>query len=282
MKPKIARFARASTFACPLCKEELKFQDHSLVCTNRHSFDIAKYGYVNLAPQIRQSKDYDKDNFIQRKIILEAGFYQHILQEIEVFLQQSPDTQTILDVGCGQGYYSLELQKIFPDKDFYAFDISKDSIQLASKTDTSLSINWFVGDLAKLPIKNHSIDLILDIFSPANYQEFQRVLTKQGLLLKVIPTSQHVQEIRKKVAWQLQKQDYSNQDILDHFETSFEILEQKEVTVTYPINEIQKEALIGMTPLLFHIKQEEIDWSDLTEITISATILIGKSKKDKL
>jgi len=71
--------------------------------------------------------------------------------------------QTILDVGCGQGYYSLELQKVFPDKDFYAFDISKDSIQLASKTDTSLSINWFVGDLAKLPIKNHSIDLILDI-----------------------------------------------------------------------------------------------------------------------
>lgn len=60
MKPKIARFVRASTFACPLCKEALKFQDHSLVCTNRHSFDIAKYGYVNLAPQIRQSKDYDK------------------------------------------------------------------------------------------------------------------------------------------------------------------------------------------------------------------------------
>ena len=197
-------------------------------------------------------------------------------------MQQSPDTQTILDVGCGQGYYSLELQKVFPDKDFYAFDISKDSIQLASRADTSLTINWFVGDLAKLPVKNHSIDLILDIFSPANYQEFQRVLTKQGLLLKVIPTSQHVQEIRQKVAEQLKKQDYSNQDILDHFETSFEILEQKEVTVTYPINEIQKEALIGMTPLLFHIKQEEIDWSDLTEITISATILIGKSKKGKL
>ena len=107
-------------------------------------------------------------------------------------------------------------------------------------------------------------------------------MTKQGLLLKVIPTSQHVQEIRQKVAGKLQKKDYSNQDILDHFNTSFEILEQKEVTVTYPINEIQKEALIGMTPLLFHIKQEEIDWSDLTEITISATILIGKSKKDKL
>lgn len=282
MKPKIARFAKASVFSCPLCKATLSFQEHSLTCPNRHSFDIAKYGYVNLAPQIRQSKDYDKDNFIQRQAILEAGFYQHILLEIENILKKLPDTQTILDVGCGQGYYSMKLQKVFSDKNFFAFDISKDSIQLASRADTSLTINWFVGDLAKLPVKNHSIDLILDIFSPANYQEFQRVLTKQGLLLKVIPTSQHVQEIRQKVAEQLKKQDYSNQDILDHFETSFEILEQREVTATYPISEVQRAALIGMTPLLFHIKQEEIDWSDLTEITISATILIGKSKKDKL
>jgi len=86
MKPKIARFARASTFACPLCKEALKFQDHSLVCTNRHSFDIAKYGYVNLAPQIRQSKDYDKDNFIQRQIILEAGLTGRMMSSFSLRL----------------------------------------------------------------------------------------------------------------------------------------------------------------------------------------------------
>ena len=67
LKPKLQRFTSASAFACPICQENLRLVETSLKCSNRHSFDIAKYGYVNLAPQIRQSKDYDKDNFIQRQ-----------------------------------------------------------------------------------------------------------------------------------------------------------------------------------------------------------------------
>ena len=279
MKPKLVRFATATAFACPLCKKSLTLHENCFKCDHRHSFDLAKFGYINLAPQIKQSKEYDKDNFIYRQNILESGFYQHILQEIEHILQDLPDKHTILDAGCGEGYYSRKLQKIFPTKSYYAFDISKDSILLASKNDTSHTIKWFVGDLANLPIKNHSIDLILDIFSPANYQEFQRVLTDNGLLIKVIPTKQHVKEIRNKVAKQLTNQDYSNQEILKHFEKYFDILEQREVCATYSINEDQKEALIRMTPLLFHIRHQAIDWSDLKEITISATILVGKAKK---
>ena len=146
------------------------------------------------------------------------------MQEIKHILQDLPDKHNILDAGCGEGYYSRKLQNIFPTKSYYAFDISKDSILLASKNDISHAIKWFVGDLANLPIKNGSIDLILDIFSPANYQEFQRVLTDNGLLIKVIPTKQHLKEIRNKVAKQLTNQDYSNQEILKHFEKYFDIL----------------------------------------------------------
>ena len=99
------------------------------------------------------------------------------------------------------------------------------------------------------------------------------------MLIKVIPTKQHLKEIRNKVAKQLTNQDYSNQEILKHFEKYFDILEQREVCATYSINEDQKEALIRMTPLLFHIRHQAIDWSDLKKITISATILVGKAKK---
>ena len=172
MKPRLVRFATATAFACPLCKESLTSHENCFKCDHRHSFDLAKFGYINLAPQIKQSKEYDKDNFIYRQNILDSGFYQHILQEIEQILQDLPHKHIILDAGCGEGYYSRKLQKIFPTKSYYAFDISKDSILLASKNDTSHAIKWFVGDLANLPIKNDSIDLILDIFSPANYQEF--------------------------------------------------------------------------------------------------------------
>jgi len=55
LKPKLQRFASASAFACPICQENLTLIESSLKCSNRHSFDLAKFGYVNLAPQIKQS-----------------------------------------------------------------------------------------------------------------------------------------------------------------------------------------------------------------------------------
>ena len=34
--------------ACPVCGGSLQLQERSLVCDARHSFDLAKQGYVNL------------------------------------------------------------------------------------------------------------------------------------------------------------------------------------------------------------------------------------------
>lgn len=120
------------------------------------------------------------------------------------------------------------------------------------------------------------MDILLDIFSPANYGEFKRVLKENGLLIKVIPTENHLKEIRQKVEKQLTNKDYSNQDIKDHFQNNFTILSSKTASLTKPITAEQLQALLSMTPLLFHVDQSKIDWSDLTEITIEAEILVGK------
>ena len=276
LKPKLQRFASATAFACPICQENLTLVESSLKCNNRHSFDLAKFGYVNLAPQIKQSANYDKENFQNRQQILESGFYQAILEDISDLLATNPSAKTVLDIGCGEGFYSRKLQESHPDKTFYAFDISKDSVQIAAKSEPNWAVNWFVGDLACLPIKDASMDILLDIFSPANYGEFKRVLKENGLLIKVIPTENHLKEIRQKVEKQLTNKDYSNQDIKDHFQNNFTILSSKTASLTKPITAEQLQALLSMTPLLFHVDQSKIDWSDLTEITIEAEILVGK------
>ena len=276
LKPKLQRFASATAFACPICQENLTLLETSLKCCNRHSFDLAKFGYVNLAPQIKQSANYDKENFQNRQQILEAGFYQAILEVISDLLSNSKNAKTILDIGCGEGFYSRKLQESHPDKTFYAFDISKDSVQIAAKSEPNWAVNWFVGDLARLPIKDASMDILLDIFSPANYGEFRRVLSKDGILIKVIPTKNHLKEIRQKVQDQLTNKDYSNQDIKNHFQNNFTILSSKNASLTKPITTEQLQALLSMTPLLFHVDQSKIDWSDLTEVTIEAEILVGK------
>ena len=278
MNPKLKRFETATFFACPFCQQALFLSENSLKCKNKHSFDLAKLGYVNLAPQVKQSKAYDKSNFQNRQLILEAGFYQPILKKLLEILSSLPQHDNLLDIGCGEGYYARNLQAQLPDKHIYAFDLSKESIQLAAKSDHSLAVNWFVGDLAHIPIQDASMDVILDIFSPANYQEFQRVLRKNGLLIKVIPSSQHLQEIRGIVAEQLTNTNYSNHKIIEHFEEAFTITNSYDVAATFSLRENEKAALLHMTPLLFNIDIDKIDWSPLTGITIAAKILVGQQK----
>ena len=277
LKPKLQRFASASAFACPICQENLTLVESSLKCSDRHSFDLAKFGYVNLAPQIKQSANYDKENFQNRQQILEDGFYQAILKGISDILATKPSAKTVLDIGCGEGFYSRKLQETHSNKTFYAFDISKDSVQIAAKSEPNWAINWFVGDLARLPIKDASMDVLLDVFSPANYGEFRRVLSKDGILIKVIPTENHLKEIRQLAQDQLTKKDYSNQDIKEHFKEHFIIQSSQIASLTKPITAEQRQALLSMTPILFHVDQSKIDWTQLTEITIEAEILVGKA-----
>ena len=277
IKPKLQRFQTATAFACPICQENLTLVESSLKCINRHSFDLAKFGYVNLAPQVKASQDYDKENFQNRQLVLENGFYDHILNALSECLSPLAHPVNILDIGCGEGYYSRSLQERHPDHSFYAFDLSKESIQLAAKSDQEWKVKWFVGDLAHLPLLDQSMDLLLDIFSPANYQEFKRVLAPDGRLIKVIPTATHLQEIRQKVKDHLDQVDYSNEQIIQHFSDHFTIENTIHCQERFELTPALREALLSMTPLLFHVDPAQIDWTDLTQVTISATILIGRS-----
>ena len=277
IKPKLQRFQTASAFACPICQEALDLVQQSLACPNRHSFDLSKFGYVNLAPQVKASKDYNKENFQNRQLVLENGFYDHILNALSECLSPLAHPANILDIGCGEGYYSRSLQERHPDHSFYAFDLSKESIQLAAKSDQEWKVKWFVGDLAHLPLLDQSMDLLLDIFSPANYQEFKRVLAPDGRLIKVIPTATHLQEIRQKVKDHLDQVDYSNEQIIQHFSDHFTIENTIHCQERFELTPALREALLSMTPLLFHVDPAQIDWTDLTQVTISATILIGRS-----
>ena len=100
------------------------------------------------------------------------------------------------------------------------------------------------------------MDILLDIFSPANYGEFRRVLSKDGILIKVIPTKNHLKEIRQKVQDQLTNKDYSNQDIKNHFQNNFTILSSKTASLTKPITTEQLQALLSIDAPTLHIRPD--------------------------
>ncbi|MEE1296318.1 MAG: rRNA (guanine-N1)-methyltransferase, partial [Bifidobacterium sp.] len=100
---KIARFRDADRyFRCPVCRAPLSLDGTSLRCANRHTFDIARQGYVNLAPGARQSPYYSRASFEDRARILRAGYYAH-LERAVVDAVRALAPRTVLDVGCGEG-----------------------------------------------------------------------------------------------------------------------------------------------------------------------------------
>ena len=272
------RFSRGrSVFRCPVCQESLRCDGDRLICSGGHSFDIAKHGYVNLAAGTKGSAEhYDKASFQKRQQILNAGYYSHILEALASIISELPDVVTVLDAGCGEGFYARELARYLGDKQLIAFDISRDSIQLASKCDPDGLVQWFVGDSARLPIRSHSINCILDIFAPANYGEFRRAMTRSGWIVKVIPGNGHLKEFRALAKDHLLHQDYSNQQVIDYFAQHFQLVDRRLVSQTFTMPLSDRQIFADMTPLLFHIDRSEIDLAQTETLTVEGEILIGR------
>lgn len=278
MNDKINRFNDSRKyFRCPVCGNTLLQEENSLRCSEGHCYDIAKTGYVNFDLSARQTGLYSRESFQNRQVILEAGYYAHILEEIQRRLERLKDVKTVLDAGCGNGYYARAVSRD-EEKTVIAFDLSKDAVKMASKSDTEGRVRWFVGDLTDLPVKNHSIDCILDIFSPANYKEFDRVLKKKGCIIKVVPGEGHLKEFRAAAKDQLINEVYSNEDTVEYFGSRFNIVSRKMVSKTFSMSPEHIRIFAGMTPLFFHVDVENVDLDSVTELTVEAEVLVGRRR----
>lgn len=293
---------------CPVCRKPLELsglQGRSLVCEAGHSFDLAKQGYVNLY-RGKPINEYTKESFQERQVILEKGMYAHILEEICDFLRKisapggapAPEAvqgkKVLLDAGCGEGYYTRELALQLgtsgagvPAADgpleLYGTDLSRDSIQLAARTANGMGpgpadIKWFVSDIGKLPVADGSVDYVLDIFTSANYQEFQRILTSDGYLIKVIPGEGHVKELREAAKDQLYHKEYKERRGAAVFGEHFDVVRQKTVSRTFDVTPEERDIFINMTPLLFAVDKSKINWTAVDKITVEGELLIGKKK----
>ena len=231
---------------------------------------------MNFAVGTKSSKHYSRETFQIRREVLEKGYYSHILNEVVQLIKSFSSIDTILDIGCGEGYYSKQIKEVSGDKEIIAFDISKDAVQLAAKSDFSNSIKWFVGNLAEMPIKDKRIDCILDIFTPANYSEFNRVLKEGGYVIKVIPGNAHLKELRETAKEQLKSNQYSNAAVVDYFQKKYSVVYHKKVSATYTMTSEEIKTFADMTPLLFCVNKDGIDLKKTKEITIDAEIFAGK------
>ncbi|MDM5230696.1 putative RNA methyltransferase [Lysinibacillus pakistanensis] len=257
-----------SLFACPICQESMTIQEQGrMVCSANHSFDIAKQGYINMLTHGAASK-YSKELFESRKTVINSGIYDEIEDKI---IELIAPAQTVLDTGCGEGSH---LARIMAEKKGIGvgIDIAKEGILAASRHYPEQI--WCVGDLAKSPFAKSSFDAILNILSPANYEEFKRLLTPGGCVVKVVPQSRYLHELRAQLYADSDKESYSNDQIVARFKESFMEVNVKRVTYTTPLATELIPELLEMTPMGWHKKEGAA--IRLNEITIDVDILVGR------
>lgn len=271
---------------CPRCGRKIRFHAGGLVCKKEHRFDISAKGYVNLLQETKNLKGYDSAFFESRFRFFQGGYYSHILEAVAeqvekaaaVRLSESPDEPFVLvDAGCGEGYYAASLsQRLGENLQVIAFDISADAVKIAAKN--SAPVKWMVADITNIPVKDQSADCILDVFTPANYKEFVRILKPGGTVVKVVPGPNHMGQLRRAAASLLRNKAYSNEEVLDYFEQHFEMEERCFVSRTLELGREDLTDLVRMTPLLFDVDKNKLQLDDITEITVEAEALVGKRR----
>lgn len=126
------------SFSCPLCHQPLTQANNSFVCPGRHQFDVAKEGYVNLLPvQHKRSRDPgDSAEMMQaRRAFLDAGHYQPLRDAIVNVLKEKSNSEdaAILDIGCGEGYYTHAFADALAGCTTFGLDVSKVAIKAAAR-----------------------------------------------------------------------------------------------------------------------------------------------------
>lgn len=258
----------------------------SLVCSQNHTFDFTKQGYVNLMTHPSKSQ-YNQELFEARhKVIIESHLYAMMHEKITNVLRDYTGPLDkpfmVVDLGCGEGSH---LQKILdgcmiPTMTGIGLDISKEGIVMAAKRYKNPI--WLVGDLAKSPLQDHSFHVILNILSPSNYEEFKRILAPNGLVIKVVPRSNYLKELREAIFDREEKKNYSNDKTVSLFKKHFQLIDMVHLNYSKNLSRDELINLVGMTPLAWSSDKAHIEAflnRENTEITVDLDILVG-SKSD--
>ncbi|RKN41649.1 putative RNA methyltransferase [Streptomyces hoynatensis] len=182
---------------CPVCEEPLAAADGALRCRRRHSFDIARQGYVSLLAGGQVTGEGDSADMVRARVaFLAAGHYAPLAESVAASCP--PGARTVLDAGAGTGYYLAAALDALPEAVGLGLDASKFALRRAARSHPRAgAASWDVW--RPLPVPDRAVDVLLNVFAPRNGPEFHRVLRPSGRLVVVTPTERHLGELR---AWE--------------------------------------------------------------------------------
>jgi len=248
-----------TSFICPLCQSHFTKVKNTQVCNNNHHFDIAKEGYLNLLPVQSKSSKNPGDNqqmMIARRAFLNTNGYLPLAEKVANVSQQHLQTieqGQILDLGCGEGYYTNILKQTLPEHHIKGLDISKVAVRYAAKR--YKNIDFCVASAYQVPLEDESLDLIIRIYAPSKAEELLRLIKKNGYLITVTPGPRHLYQIREAIYEHINEHQQDNETI-GGFEKSQQIYLNYELKI---VNQQQLIDLINMTPFAWKFTPEKLE-----------------------
>lgn len=173
---------------CPVCKKKLIRTGNSYQCENRHCFDLAKEGYLNLNLHNSQNTGDNQEMIKARRNFLNQGYYSFLRDEINRLLNED---DAMVDLACGEGYYT----SYFKCKEKIGIDLSKTGLKYASKHDKSTL--YLLNSIFRNPLEDECTNKILTIFAPIAKEEIVRLLKKDGIFILVKPDKDHLIELKQ-------------------------------------------------------------------------------------
>ena len=247
---------------CPICGEELNLTGKQYVCPQSHSFDVARQGYVNLQT-VQQKHSLNpgdtREQVLSRREFLEAGFYASIADTLVETAKKLNISGQILDVGCGEGYYSARLADAL-GAPLTGLDISKEAVRCAAAKYKGKQ--WLCATAAHIPVEDGSVSLLTSLFALTLPQEFSRVLKEGGYYFQVLAAEDHLLGLKGIIYDQLNFKEKNTVPELP----GFELKESLPIRFSFTVEGQQIQNLFSMTPHVFRIGKEGAQRLRQTEI----------------
>ncbi|MFD4253872.1 putative RNA methyltransferase [Amycolatopsis thermoflava] len=187
--------AVVAALRCPLCASAFALDGRSLRCPSRHSFDLAKQGYVNLLHAGIPAGTADTPEMVAARVaFLGAGHFDRLRDLLAQVAAGTGGDGLVVDAGAGTGYYLAGVLDRLPDAAGLALDVSAVALRRAAKAHARLGAAvWNLWE--PWPVAAETAAVVLNVFAPRNAAEFRRVLRPGGTLLVVSPERGHLAEL---------------------------------------------------------------------------------------
>lgn len=301
----------AEVLACPECGHQVRPHGRSLHCANRHSFDIARQGYVSLLTGASTKMTGDTAAMLDaRGTFQHSGHFATISEAVVAALRTAgvatspamtseppaisgstetaaanppgadqhrtdlPSGEILLDIGAGTGYYLSHVLDALPTARGIALDVSKAAGRRGARAHPRAAA--VVADAWRgLPVRDGTLEAALSVFAPRNPAAVAAALRGDGCYVVVTPTPSHLEELIEPLG--MVQVDPDKERRLDSTMSGyFDTVERHVVEYPMRLGHADIARLVAMGPSAHHTPGEEATIVDLpAPFDVTASVTVG-------